>query len=294
MLSQESAPKPIVPGQAVRLSDLVVRITAPNAGPLTGPGTNTYLVGKDELTVVDPGPNIDSHVQAILAAGDGKITRIAVTHTHPDHSPAATPLAEATGAMTFGKTIEDDGHQDTTFSPIQVLVNGNSIQTSEYCLEVVYTPGHVGNHFCFILREENMLFAGDHLMQGSTVVIVPPSGDMADYVSSLQTLLHCNIETIAPGHGTLMDGAKKIIERNITHRLMREEKVIAALKKLPDSTIGDLVRSVYSDVDEQLYQLASWSLLAHLLKLEKEGRALQTKLRTSNGEANDSIWRYCG
>lgn len=288
--------QPIVAGQPVRLSELVVRITAPNAGPLTGPGTNTYLVGKEELTVVDPGPNIDSHVEAILAAGAGNITRVAVTHTHPDHSPAAAAVAKATSAVLIGKTIEDDGHQDTTFVPTQELIDGVDIQTPEYCLQVVYTPGHVGNHFCFILREENMLFAGDHLMQGSTVVIVPPSGDMADYVNSLRTLLRCDIDTIAPGHGTLMDDAKQIIERTIAHRLAREEKVIVALKKFPDSSVGELVRSVYSDVDEKLYKLASWSLLAHLLKLEKEGRARRTaaKVPTNDDQSSDPIWRYYG
>ncbi|MFA5632885.1 MAG: MBL fold metallo-hydrolase, partial [Porticoccaceae bacterium] len=195
----------IEPGKVYQLSPLVRRITAPNGGMMTGPGTNTYLVGRDEIAVVDPGPLIDSHVEAILAATGGAIKWVVATHTHPDHSPAAKPLIEATGAQAVGCVLKpSDGHQDTSFQVDQNVREGDLIRGKDFTLEAVFTPGHVGNHFCFLLREENLLFAGDHLMEGISVVILPPSGDLKDFMDSLEKLKGYSIDAIAPAHGHVM------------------------------------------------------------------------------------------
>lgn len=267
--------KDIVPGQVSRVSRLVKRITAPNSGPMTGPGTNTYLVGEEEISVIDPGPVIDTHIDAILRAGAGKITRVIVTHTHPDHSPAAKPLAEATGAQLIGCTIADDGHQDTSFQPHLHLHPQQLISAGDHTLEAVFTPGHVGNHFCFYLAKDKLLFTGDHIMQGTTVVIIPPSGDMADYLASLQGLLAYDIAFLAPAHGYLLPEPRQVIEAIIQHRLGREAKVVRCLQAMPKTSLDNLLPAVYDDVDPRLLRIAKLSLWAHLLKLEKEKRAVK-------------------
>lgn len=281
--------KPIIPGAAIRLSDLVVRVTAPNGGPMTGPGTNTYLVGKSDITVVDPGPNIPSHVEAILHAGAGKIRRVAVTHTHADHSPAAKPIADASGASLHGSLLCDDGHQDLGFKPDHELRHGDTIVGADHCIEALHTPGHVGNHFCFYLPEEKTIFTGDHIMQGATVVIIPPSGDMLDYINSLELLTHYDAERLAPAHGHLLADAHRVAMDIIKHRLGREEKVISALRQIPDATLDQLMDIVYADVDKELYKVATMSLWAHLLKLEREGRA--SKHAEKHWLFDDELWR---
>ncbi len=265
--------KEIVPGQISQLTPLVRRITAPNGGPMTGPGTNTYLVGINEVTVIDPGPNIDSHVAAIIKAGKGKITRVAVTHTHSDHSPAAKPIADTTGAELIGCVLADDGHQDRSFVPDFSLQPDSTIKAGDHCIEAVFTPGHVGNHYCFYLREDKMLFTGDHIMQGATVVIIPPSGDMRDYIDSLKKLLNYSLNFLAPAHGHLMSEAHRVIQEIIDHRLSREDKVVAALTQSPNNSLDQLMGTVYADVDPRLHRIAKLSLWAHLLKLEKDQRA---------------------
>ena len=172
-----------------RLNSRVRRLVAPNPGVMTGPGTNTYLLGDDEVAVLDPGPAIPSHIEAILETAGDRIRWIVCTHTHPDHSPAWQAVAEATGAQVIGALPADDMFQDDTFKPHQELTHDEVLRTPEFTLRAVHTPGHVSNHFCFFLEEEQMLFAGDHIMNGSTVVIVPPSGDMKAYIESLQLLL---------------------------------------------------------------------------------------------------------
>ncbi|MGQ9425972.1 MBL fold metallo-hydrolase [Gilvimarinus sp. F26214L] len=278
----------IVPGKPIRLSERVVRITAPNGGPMTGPGTNTYLVGTDEITVIDPGPRIDSHIEAILAAAQGKISAIAVTHTHPDHSPAAKPLAEATGATLYGSVLDDDGHQDKSFTPHVHLEHGHRISTPGATVEALYTPGHVGNHFCFYLQEEQIAFVGDHIMQGATVVIIPPSGDMLDYINSLKLLTRYPIDRLAPAHGHLIADAEAAVNDLIRHRMSREDKVVAALRQIPNSTLDQLMEVVYADVDKRLYKIAKLSLWAHLLKLEREGRA--AKHAEKHWLFDDELW----
>jgi glyoxylase-like metal-dependent hydrolase (beta-lactamase superfamily II) len=264
-------------GKTYALSPRVKRITAPNPGKMTGYGTNTYLVGTDEIAVIDPGPEIDSHIDAILSEGKDRIRWVAVTHTHPDHSPAARAIIDATGAEAVGSILSpDDGHQDISFQVNQNIRQGEQISGPDFTLEAVFTPGHVGNHFCYFLREEGMLFAGDHLMEGISVVIIPPSGDLKAYVDSLERLKAYDLTAIAPAHGHIMTDPFGEIEGLIRHRRYREQKVMTALEKAGPASLQDLVAFAYDDVEEGLHKIAVYSLWAHLLKLEREGVASRT------------------
>jgi glyoxylase-like metal-dependent hydrolase (beta-lactamase superfamily II) len=265
-------------GVPFRINDHVRRIVAPNPGVMTGPGTNTYLLGDKEVAVLDPGPAEQSHIDAILDTAGDRIRWIVCTHTHPDHSPAWQAIAEATGAQTLGGTPVDDMFQDKTFKPDRELSHDDVLQTPEFTLRAVHTPGHVGNHFCFFIEEQGMMFAGDHIMNGSTVVIIPPSGDMKAYIESLQLLLDYPLKNIAPGHGEVMDNPKETVEWLVNHRLKREAKVVSSLQQLGRSSLDGLVKVVYDDVDTSLHKMAKLSLSAHLIKLQQEGRALQHEL----------------
>lgn len=262
---------------ADQFTPLVRRITAPNGSKMTGPGTNTYLLGRDEVTVLDPGPVYPSHLDAILAAGEGRIRRIVVTHTHKDHSPLAEQLAARTGAELIGALMEDpDGFQDPTFHPARSLGPGELLKTEEFTLRAVYTPGHVGNHYCFLLEEDGLLFSGDHIMEGSTVVIIPPSGDMKDYLDSLALLKTLPIKAIAPGHGNLIEEPMALIDALIRHRHFREQKVVTGMKKIGEASLLDMLPVVYDDVDKAVLIYARYSLWAHLCKLERDGVARKT------------------
>lgn len=264
----------IIPGTVVRLSDKVRRLTAPNPGVMTGPGTNTYLVGSgEEFAVIDPGPPIDSHIEAILAATGGNIRWVLCTHTHKDHSPAAILLKARTGAILHGMPPPPYDNQDQSFRPDRVLKHGEMLEVAGCTLRVIHTPGHASNQVCYFLGEEKLLFTGDHVMQGSTVVINPPDGDMRVYLDSLRLLQHEKIDWFAPGHGFLMGKPQEVIERLLIHRLARENKVVKALRDAGAADIDALVPEVYDDVHERLYPVAARSLLAHLQKLEYEGRA---------------------
>lgn len=264
-------------GIPFRLTDRVRRIVAPNPGVMTGPGTNTYLIGDAAVAVLDPGPAESSHIDAILDAGGGRIRWIVCTHTHPDHSPAARAVARATGAEVLGGAPPDDGFQDTTFVPTVLLAHDFLLPGPDFTLRAVHTPGHVGNHFCFLLEEEGILFAGDHIMNGSTVVIIPPSGDMRAYIDSLKLLLDYPIQHIAPGHGDLMHEPRAVVEWLVDHRLQREAKVVAGLERLGRATVDELVVAVYDDVDTSLHKMAKLSLSAHLIKLRDEARAAHSE-----------------
>lgn len=267
----------IEPGEVYQLSPLVRRITAPNGGRMTGPGTNTYLVGVGEVAVIDPGPAIDSHVQAILAAGGGRIKWVLVTHTHADHSPAAQAIIAATGAQTIGCLLHpDDGHQDNSFKVARDVAHGDIIAGNGFTLEAIFTPGHIGNHFCYLLREEGLLFAGDHMMEGISVVILPPSGDLGDFLNSLELLKNYPIAAIAPAHGNVLTDPEKEIRNLVRHRQYREQKVIVALERLGEASLEELTPQAYDDTPVELHKIAMYSLWAHLLKLEKEGRAQKT------------------
>ncbi len=251
----------------------VRRFVAPNPSMMTGPGTNTYLFGEREIAVLDPGPVIESHLEHIERDAGGRIRWILVTHTHPDHSPAARVLAERTGAELLGRPAPKGEHQDATFVPDRVLDDGAALATDEFVLEAVHTPGHASNHLCYRHVASNWLFTGDHVIDGSTVVINPPDGNMKQYIESLRRVLDLGIDAIVPGHGEVIKDYERLVNWIIDHRLEREAKVVAALRANPDLTSHDLVPHVYQDVPEKLYGLAERSLLAHLIKLEEDGRA---------------------
>jgi glyoxylase-like metal-dependent hydrolase (beta-lactamase superfamily II)/8-oxo-dGTP pyrophosphatase MutT (NUDIX family) len=274
----------IVPEQPKRLDRFVTRITAANPGAMTGPGTNSYLVGTDELAVIDPGPAIASHVEAILSAGKNKIRWIVCTHTHLDHSPAAALLKAATGAQVIGRPAPET--QDTTFKPDRVLEHGDRVKVGGTALRAIHTPGHASNHLCYLLEETRMLFTGDHVMQGSTVVINPPDGDMRAYLASLDALLAEELAIIAPGHGYLIGAPHKEIRRLIAHRLAREHKVKLALGRLRQASLEQLVPAVYDDVPERMHRWAARSLTAHLDKLVADGAVRGDPARYTLVESN--------
>ena len=279
----------IVAGRAVRLSPHVLRVTAHNPGVMTGPGTNSYLVGAgDHWAVIDPGPDLAEHQQALLdavAAVHGRITRILVTHTHRDHSPGAAALALATGAPVWGQVAAHPQWQDESFAPQREPQHGERIALAPgVTLRVLHTPGHASNHLCYLLEEEKTLFTGDHVMQGSTVVINPPDGDMAAYLRALQALLDEDLDWLAPGHGFLVDQPHAVLRALIAHRLRREARVRDALREAGAGSLDDLVLLAYADVPPALHPVARRSLLAHLLKLQADGEA------AADGER----WRSAG
>jgi glyoxylase-like metal-dependent hydrolase (beta-lactamase superfamily II) len=271
---------PLVHGVASALSPLVRRIVAPNPSMMTGPGTNTYVVGIDEIVVVDPGPDDEGHLDAIAGCGGDRIRWIVVTHTHEDHAPGVAGLKERTGAEvlafdTGGTDLQIDG----------TLGDGDTIEATEFVLRALHTPGHASNHLCFLLEQERLLFSGDHIMEGSTVVIAPPDGDMAAYLESLDRLKghRPRLRAIAPGHGHLIDDPQAKIDEYVAHRLAREAQVLDRVRAAGTTTIDHLVQDIYADVPEALHPMAARSVWAHLLKLAAEGRVAGSEL--------DGDWR---
>jgi len=275
---------PIVVGEIVEIAPGVRRLTAPNPGMMTGPGTNTYLLGHEQIAMIDPGPEMDAHRDALLDAVGNRLRWIFCTHTHRDHSPLARALRAATGAMVFGYGhVPADGRQDELFAPDRTLVDGDVVDCGEFSLRAVHTPGHASNHLCYLLENRGMLFTGDHVMQGSTVVISPPDGDMQAYLDSLQGLLELPVRALAPGHGYVIDTPQAEVHRLIEHSLKREEKVRAALERVGPTTLEVLVTHAYDDVSPRIHHVAMRSLHASLIRLERNGRA------TCAG----SVWRVC-
>lgn len=251
------------------------RIVAPNPSALTGPGTNTYVVGTTRPVVIDPGPDDDAHLDRIVAVAGGSIDRILCTHSHPDHSPGAVRLRERSGAKVYGQPPPDDGYQDDTYSPDAGLAHDERITAGEIVLRALHTPGHASNHVCFLVESTGLVFTGDHLMSGSTVVILPPDGSMRLYVDSLRYLRTLPLSAIAPGHGAVIPHAIAEIDRVIAHRRAREQKLVAALSRRGTATLDEVLPEVYDDVPKFMHAYARFSLLAHAIKLEEEGSTVR-------------------
>ena len=267
----------IKPGVAVQLDKRVIRLTAPNPSVMTGPGTNTYILGDaiNGFLVVDPGPENQEHIDSIRGVTSDQVRWILCTHTHVDHSPGARLLSLYSGARVLGCMPNYMERQDQEFCPHEQPTDGQVLHFGDVTIDVIHTPGHASNHLCFLFAEAHMLFTGDHIMQGSTVVINPPDGNMSDYFSSLSKLYDYEFDWIAPGHGFLMDNPHEAIDRLLVHRRKREAKVINALSLIGQGTIDDLTIKAYDDVSPALHPLAKRSLLAHLIKLLQEQRVLQ-------------------
>jgi glyoxylase-like metal-dependent hydrolase (beta-lactamase superfamily II) len=274
-----------VPGEPVLLDPFsgLLRLTAANPGLMTGPGTNSYVIGRPEVAVVDPGPDDEGHRAALLAAiaARGTLRWILVTHTHRDHAPGAAKLAEATGARMVGFGPADDFVPDlsvgggwTLTLPVAAADEAEGADAT-VTLEAVHTPGHASNHLCWLLQESRTLLTGDHVMHGSTVVIHPPDGDLGAYLASLALVrgLDPPIDRLAPGHGRLMEDVRDVIDALIAHRLGRHARVADALSAAGEATVEDLLPQVYADVTEAQLTPARTSLWAHLRFLAGEGRA---------------------
>jgi len=272
------APRPpatgdLAPGVVTSLTPLVRRIVAPNPTLMTGPGTNTYLVGDGSgpLAVIDPGPDVDAHLDRIAEVGAGLIDTIVVTHTHQDHSPGAPGLAQRTGARTVGFDARDE------FTPDISAGDGWVLTVDQWSLRAVHTPGHASNHLCWLLEPEHLLFSGDHVMDGSTVVIAPPDGDMAAYLQQLERLRALDLGAIAPGHGALITDPDRRLDDYLVHRLARERQVAAVLHgSVAPMTVTAIVDAIYADTPEALRPVARYSVWAHLRKLAAEGNAATT------------------
>jgi glyoxylase-like metal-dependent hydrolase (beta-lactamase superfamily II) len=264
----------LVPGRVTTLAPGVRRIVAPNPGPLTGPGTNTYLFGAGRIAVIDPGPASAAHTAAILAAlGDAELVAIAVTHTHADHSSGVAALAAARPAPVLGRTPRHAAFHDPSFRATLVVEDGEILATDSVALVAVTTPGHASNHICWHAPALRLLCTGDHILGTTSPVILPPDGDMDEYLDALARLRALPLDQLLPGHGPPLDAPLEVIDALVRHRLEREARVVLALASAPASVLATLVPLAYPDVAPSLYPWARRTLEAHLIRLERAGRA---------------------
>jgi glyoxylase-like metal-dependent hydrolase (beta-lactamase superfamily II) len=285
--------KPWPTGLAEQCEPLVKRVLAPNPSPYTYTGTQTYIVGAGgDVAVIDPGPNDPAHIDAILAGiGDSKLAAIMCTHTHRDHSPAAAPLAKRTGAPVVGcapLVLKSDRPRadeafDTTYAPDRVLEDGEAMAGNGWTLRAVHTPGHTSNHLCFALEESGALFTGDHVMGWSTSVVIPPDGDMGDYMASLDKLQAREDTVYYSAHGEPITKPKQLVRGMIGHRRQRENQILRLMGERP-RPIPEFIPEMYKGLDERLIPAAEMSVEAHLLDLEKRGLAGQS----------GSVWTAAG
>ncbi|WP_133366571.1 MBL fold metallo-hydrolase [Qipengyuania sediminis] len=282
----EMPPQPWPTGEAERLEPLVRRVLAPNPSPFTYTGTQSFIIGmRAGCAVIDPGPDLAGHVDALLAAiGPAPVLAILCTHTHRDHSPAARPLAEATGAPIVGcapLTFDAAGPRadegfDLDYAADRVLADGEAMQGPGWTLRALATPGHVSNHLCFALEETGALFTGDHVMGWSTSVVVPPDGDMGDYMRSLELLQGREDRIYYPAHGPAVDRPRRLVRGMIGHRKQRENQIMRLLGGAPASP-EELVPQMYKGLDPRLTKAAALSVSAHLIDLERRGMVARSE-----------------
>ena len=272
----------LTPESPSALSPLVRRVVANNPGLMTGPGTNTYLVGIDEVAVIDPGPDDAGHVDAIIGASMKERVRwVVLTHTHPDHYPGAKRLVKATGAelLAFGKKHD----KDFDLRIDRVIGEGDTIEGTEFGLEALHTPGHAPNHLCFLLEEERLLFTGDMVLGGTWSVISPArGGDMAVYLEQLARIEKLRLSRLAPGHGDVIDEPKARIQEYVAHRNAREKQILGVLQRGP-ARISDIVETLYGgqELPEQLINAAGWQVHAHLVKLKAAGKVSGASVKST-------------
>jgi recombination protein RecT len=268
----------------VKLLKNVMRLTAPNPGMMTGPGTNSYIIGTADTgyIVVDPGPNDAAHIQRLYEATLGDIRMIVCTHSHADHSPGAQPLQALCPSypLIYGLPSGVHASSNSYFVPDKTLQNKERLRLVSRRLEtdldaelvttieVIFTPGHAANHVCLALVEDGLLISGDHILNGSTTVINPPDGHMGDYLNSLDVLtaacVEHQIQYILPAHGYVLEHAERVIAHLKAHRLGREEKIAGVMQAHPNGTLDDWVAKAYDDVSKHLWPVAKRSLLAHV------------------------------
>ncbi len=317
-------------GKVDELSPLVRRVVAKNPNPFTFTGTGVYIIGRGEVAVIDPGPTLDEHLDAVLGALDPgeRVTHILITHTHTDHTAGVPKLVDRTGAPTYGfgphgpipesdplDTVTFDEYftdeekaefekawkdtpdelkregPDVNFVPAVTVADGDVIGGPGWTVEVVHTPGHTSNHVCYGLREEKLLFTGDHVMGWATSVISPPDGDLFDYLASLRKLLDREDVRYWPTHGPAIDEPQDFVQSYLDHRLAREGQIVAALGVGP-TTIKDIVPGMYADVDKRLWRAAANSVYSHLLSLHREGRVVVEPTDEGSMEPGlTSTWR---
>ncbi len=266
---------------AEQVGPLVRRVLCRNPSAFTYTGTQSYLVGDgSDLAVIDPGPNEEEHLAALIAAiGDAQLSVICCTHSHRDHSPVAAPLAERTGAKIIGCapfSLVDDGPRsdaafDPSYRPERILEDGDTVSGDCWTLTAVATPGHTSNHLCYALAETGALFTGDHVMGWSTTVVSPPDGDMSAYIASLRKLYEREDKVYFPAHGPAVDKPHRLVRGMIGHRRQRENQILKHIEQ-DIRRIPDMVPQMYKGVDRQLWPAAERSVLAHLIDLERKGR----------------------
>jgi len=284
-------------GKPERQSPLVTRITADNPGPFTYTGTGVYMVGTDDVALIDPCPITPAHTKALDAALLGKtLTHILLTHHHSDHSPMAKPLADKYGCKIYGLspkprqagsfTTKLDAGNDPGFRPDIQISHNDVFSGTGWRLKAVHTPGHTSNHICYALPQENTLFSGDHIMGWATSVVIPPDGHMGDYLASLNLIKQQNYDIIRPTHGPAITEVKPFVQAYIDHRLAREQQIYETVLG-GRHHIMDMVTHIYKDIDKRLYPAAAISVLAHLIHLCEAGRVTTAGTMTLN--ANYSV-----
>jgi len=270
-------------GKVVDIYPGIQRVTAPNESAFTFHGTNTYILGEDEVAVIDPGPANEDHLKVLKKALDGRtVSHIILTHTHVDHSPLAAPLKKLTGAKTYAEGPHRDSRElhmgevnsldaagDKEFMPDVFVKHGEIIEGKGWKLETLLTPGHAANHACFALLDHDIIFSGDHVMGWSTSIVAPPDGSMSDYMASLDIMIERDESIYLPGHGGRLEKAREFARALRAHRKMRETAILSRIRS-GDKTIPDIVSVIYKDTDPRLHGAAALSVFAHIEDLVRK------------------------